>query len=182
MQHPADDPQADQITTHFEYHSMEENLLKLDMLGHDDPTMIRMMEDMTGIDAKTIPLDDKDTMSIFISSKVLGYEDDKILGPTGAVAIPEFNTRFTRGMLMDTMPTRFDTLLRLSGFSHGTDVWLGNAKDLITSKTATVDQAIGCRDDIMLYLISCGMPESAPSRSWRPCEKAEVCPKARRRK
>ncbi|MDY6180437.1 MAG: PolC-type DNA polymerase III, partial [Candidatus Faecousia sp.] len=159
VQHPADDPNADQITTHFEYHSMEENLLKLDMLGHDDPTMIRMMEDMTGVDAKKIPLDDKDTMSIFTSSKVLGYEDDPILGPTGAVAIPEFNTKFTRGMLMDTMPTRFDTLLRLSGFSHGTDVWLGNARDLITSKTATVDQAIGCRDDIMLYLISCGMPE-----------------------
>ena len=167
VQKPADDPKADQITTHFEYHSMEENLLKLDMLGHDDPTMIRMMEDMTGVDAKLIPLDDKDTMSIFTSSKVLGYEDDKILGPTGAVAIPEFNTRFTRGMLMDTMPTRFDTLLRLSGFSHGTDVWLGNAKDLITSKTASVDQAIGCRDDIMIYLISCGMPEKRSFRSWR---------------
>ena len=167
VQHPADDPQADQITTHFEYHSMEENLLKLDMLGHDDPTMIRMMEDMTGIDAKTIPLDDKDTMSIFISSKVLGYEDDKILGPTGAVAIPEFNTRFTRGMLMDTMPTRFDTLLRLSGFSHGTDVWLGNAKDLIVSGTATVNETIGCRDDIMLYLISCGFE---PKRAFKIME------------
>ena len=168
--------QADQITTHFEYHSMEENLLKLDMLGHDDPTMIRMMEDMTGIDAKTIPLDDKDTMSIFISSKVLGYEDDKILGPTGAVAIPEFNTRFTRGMLMDTMPTRFDTLLRLSGFSHGTDVWLGNAKDLITSKTATVDQAIGCRDDIMLYLISCGMPEKRSFKIMEAVRKGRGLP------
>ena len=176
VQYPADDPQADQITTHFEYHSMEENLLKLDMLGHDDPTMIRMMEDMTGIDAKTIPLDDKDTMSIFISSKVLGYEDDKILGPTGAVAIPEFNTRFTRGMLMDTMPTRFDTLLRLSGFSHGTDVWLGNAKDLITSKTATVDQAIGCRDDIMLYLISCGMPEKRSFKIMEAVRKGRGLP------
>ena len=159
VQHPADDPNSDQITTHFEYHSMEENLLKLDMLGHDDPTMIRMMEDLTGVDAKTIPLDDKKTMSIFTSSEVLGYVDDPILGPTGAVAIPEFNTRFTRGMLMDTMPTRFDTLVRLSGFSHGTDVWLGNAKDLILSGTATVDGTIGCRDDIMVYLISCGMPE-----------------------
>ncbi len=159
VQHPADAEDSDQITTHFEYHAMEENLLKLDMLGHDDPTMIRMMEDMTGVDAKTIPLDDPDTMSIFTSSKVLGYENDKLLGPTGAVAIPEFNTRFTREMLTDTMPTRFDTLVRLSGFSHGTDVWLGNAKDLITSKTATVDSTIGCRDDIMLYLISCGLPE-----------------------
>ena len=176
VQHPADDPNADQITTHFEYHSMEENLLKLDMLGHDDPTMIRMMEDMTGVDAKTIPLDDKNTMSIFTSSKVLGYENDKILGPTGAVAIPEFNTKFTRGMLMDTMPERFDTLLRLSGFSHGTDVWLGNAKDLITSKTATVDQAIGCRDDIMLYLISCGMPEKRSFKIMEAVRKGRGLP------
>ena len=176
VQHPADDPNADQITTHFEYHSMEENLLKLDMLGHDDPTMIRMMEDMTGVDAKTIPLDDKETMSIFTSSKVLGYEDDPILGPTGAVAIPEFNTRFTRGMLLDTMPTRFDTLLRLSGFSHGTDVWLGNAKDLITSKTATVDQAIGCRDDIMIYLISCGMPEKRSFKIMESVRKGRGLP------
>ncbi len=176
VQHPADDPNADQITTHFEYHSMEENLLKLDMLGHDDPTMIRMMEDLTGVDAKTIPLDDKDTMSIFISSKVLGYEDDPVLGPTGAVAIPEFNTRFTRGMLMDTMPTRFDTLVRLSGFSHGTDVWLGNAKDLITSKTATVDSTIGCRDDIMLYLISCGMPEKRSFKIMEAVRKGRGLP------
>ena len=176
VQKPADDPNSDQITTHFEYHSMEENLLKLDMLGHDDPTMIRMMEDMTGVDAKTIPLDDKDTMSIFTSSKVLGYENDKLLGPTGAVAIPEFNTRFTRGMLMDTMPTRFDTLLRLSGFSHGTDVWLGNAKDLITSKTATVDEAIGCRDDIMLYLIACGMPEKRSFKIMEAVRKGRGLP------
>ena len=176
VQHPADDPNADQITTHFEYHSMEENLLKLDMLGHDDPTMIRMMEDMTGVDAKTIPLDDKRTMSIFTSSKELGYEDDKILGPTGAVAIPEFNTKFTRGMLLDTMPTRFDTLLRLSGFSHGTDVWLGNAKELITSKTATVDQAIGCRDDIMIYLISCGMPEKRSFKIMEAVRKGRGLP------
>ena len=176
VQHPADDPNADQITTHFEYHSMEENLLKLDMLGHDDPTMIRMMEDMTGVDAKMIPLDDKRTMSIFTSSKELGYENDKLLGPTGAVAIPEFNTKFTRGMLMDTMPERFDTLLRLSGFSHGTDVWLGNAKDLITSKTATVDQAIGCRDDIMLYLISCGMPEKRSFKIMEAVRKGRGLP------
>ena len=159
VQHPADDPNSDQITTHFEYHSMEENLLKLDMLGHDDPTMIRMMEDLTGVDAKKIPLDDKDTMSIFTSSKVLGYEDDPILGPTGAVAVPEFNTRFTRQVLVDTQPTKFDFLVRISGYTHGTDVWLGNAKDLILSGTASVDQTIGCRDDIMIYLISCGIPE-----------------------
>ena len=157
VQHPADDPNTDIITTHFEYHSMEDNLLKLDMLGHDDPTMIRMMQDLTGVDPQGIPLDDKDTISIFTSSKVLGYEDDPILGPTGAVAIPEFNTKFTRGMLQDTMPTQFNTLIRLSGFSHGTDVWLGNARDLIVNKVATVDSTVGCRDDIMIYLMDQGV-------------------------
>ncbi len=176
VQHPADDPRADQITTHFEYHSMEENLLKLDMLGHDDPTMIRMMEDLTGVDAKTIPLDDKKTMSIFTSSKVLGYEDDKILGPTGAVAVPEFNTRFTRGVLLDTMPEKFDFLVRISGYTHGTDVWLGNARDLITSKTATVDGTIGCRDDIMIYLISCGMPEKRAFKIMESVRKGRGLP------
>ena len=176
VQHPADDPNAEQITTHFEYHSMEENLLKLDMLGHDDPTMIRMMEDMTGVDAKTIPLDDKDTMSIFTSSKVLGYENDEILGPTGAVAVPEFNTRFTRGVLLDTMPTKFDFLVRISGYTHGTDVWLGNARDLITSKTATVDGTIGCRDDIMIYLISCGLPEKRAFKIMESVRKGRGLP------
>ncbi|HIT34106.1 MAG TPA: PolC-type DNA polymerase III [Candidatus Faecousia intestinigallinarum] len=176
VQHPADDPNSDQITTHFEYHSMEENLLKLDMLGHDDPTMIRMMEDLTGVDAKTIPLDDKNTMSIFTSSKVLGYEDDPILGPTGAVAVPEFNTRFTREVLLDTKPTRFDFLVRISGYTHGTDVWLGNAKDLITSKTAAVDETIGCRDDIMLYLISCGLPEKRAFKIMESVRKGRGLP------
>ncbi len=176
VQHPADDPKAEQITTHFEYHSMEENLLKLDMLGHDDPTMIRMMEDMTGVDAKTIPLDDKDTMSIFTSSKVLGYENDKLLGPTGAVAVPEFNTRFTRGVLLDTMPEKFDFLVRISGYTHGTDVWLGNARDLITSKTATVDGTIGCRDDIMIYLISQGIPEKRAFKIMESVRKGRGLP------
>ena len=176
VQHPADDPKSDQITTHFEYHSMEENLLKLDMLGHDDPTMIRMMEDMTGVDAKTIPLDDKRTMSIFTSSKVLGYENDPLLGPTGAVAVPEFNTRFTRGVLLDTMPEKFDFLVRISGYTHGTDVWLGNARDLITSKTATVDGTIGCRDDIMIYLISCGIPEKRAFKIMESVRKGRGLP------
>ena len=176
VQHPADDPKSDQITTHFEYHSMEENLLKLDMLGHDDPTMIRMMEDMTGVDAKTIPLDDKKTMSIFTSSKVLGYEDDPILGPTGAVAVPEFNTRFTREVLLDTKPTKFDFLVRISGYTHGTDVWLGNAKDLIVSGTAAVDQTIGCRDDIMIYLISCGIPEKRAFKIMESVRKGRGLP------
>ena len=176
VQHPADDPNSDQITTHFEYHSMEENLLKLDMLGHDDPTMIRMMEDMTGVDAKTIPLDDKNTMSIFTSSKVLGYENDPLLGPTGAVAVPEFNTRFTREVLLDTKPTKFDFLVRISGYTHGTDVWLGNAKDLIVSGTARVDQTIGCRDDIMIYLISCGMPEKRAFKIMESVRKGRGLP------
>ena len=176
VQHPADDKDSEWITTHFEYHSMEENLLKLDMLGHDDPTMIRMLEDMTGVNAQKIPLDDQDTMAIFTSSKVLGYENDPILGPVGSVAIPEFGTGFTRGMLQETQPTKFDTLIRLSGFSHGTDVWLGNARDLILSKTATVGEAIGCRDDIMLYLIKCGMPEKRSFKIMEAVRKGRGLP------
>ncbi len=167
VQHPADDPNSDIITTHFEYHSMESNLLKLDMLGHDDPTMIRMLEDLTGMDAREIPLDDPDTMSLFSSSKALGYENDKILGPTGGTAIPEFGTSFVRGMLEETQPNQFDILVRLSGFSHGTDVWLGNARDLILQQGIPVGQAIGCRDDIMLFLISKGMD---PKRSFKIME------------
>ncbi len=168
VQHPADADDSDTITTHFEYHSMEANLLKLDMLGHDDPTMVRMMQDLTGVDPHDIPLDDPDTMSIFITSKVLGYENDEILGPTGAVAIPEFNTRFTRQMLIDTQPKDFNTLVRLSGFSHGTDVWMGNARELIVSGTASVLETVGCRDDIMLYLISKGLD---PKMSFKIMEK-----------
>ena len=174
VQHPADDAGSDTITTHFEYHCMEDNLLKLDMLGHDDPTMIKYMEDLTGVNARQIPLDDPDTMSIFISSKVLGYENDEILGPTGAVAIPEFNTRFTRQMLVDTQPTNFNTLVRLSGFSHGTDVWLGNARELIVSGTATVLETVGCRDDIMLYLISMGLDPRMSFKIMEAVRKGKV--------
>ena len=174
VQHPADDAGSDTITTHFEYHCMEDNLLKLDMLGHDDPTMIKYMEDLTGVNAREIPLDDPDTMSIFISSKVLGYENDEILGPTGAVAIPEFNTRFTRQMLVDTQPTNFNTLVRLSGFSHGTDVWTGNARDLIVSGTATVLETVGCRDDIMLYLISMGLDPKMSFKIMEAVRKGKV--------
>ena len=170
VQHPADDPDSDTVTTHFEYHCMEDNLLKLDMLGHDDPTMIKMLEDLTGVNARTIP----DTMSIFTSSKVLGFENDEILGPTGAVAIPEFNTRFTRGMLMDTMPKDFNTLVRLSGFSHGTDVWLGNARDLIVGGTASVLETVGCRDDIMLYLISMGLDPKMSFKIMEAVRKGKV--------
>ena len=174
VQHPADADDSDTITTHFEYHSMEDNLLKLDMLGHDDPTMVRMMQDLTGVDPQTIPLDDPDTMSIFISSKVLGYENDDVLGPTGAVAIPEFNTRFTRQMLVDTQPKDFNTLVRLSGFSHGTDVWLGNAKDLILEQGVPVTSTVGCRDDIMLYLISMGLDPKMSFKIMESVRKGKV--------
>jgi len=174
VQHPADDPDSHIITTHFEYHCMEDNLLKLDMLGHDDPTMIRMLENLTGVNARRIPLDDPDTLSLFTSSKALGFEDDEVLGPTGAVAIPEFNTRFTRQMLVDTQPKDFNTLLRLSGFSHGTDVWLGNAKDLILSGTASVLETVGCRDDIMLYLISKGLEPKMSFKIMESVRKGKV--------
>ena len=174
VQHPADAEDSDTITTHFEYHCMEDNLLKLDMLGHDDPTMIRMLEDLTGVNARTIPLDDPDTMSIFTSSKVLGFENDDLLGPTGAVAIPEFNTRFTRQMLIDTQPKDFNTLVRLSGFSHGTDVWLGNARELIVSGTASVLETVGCRDDIMLYLMSMGLDPKMSFKIMEAVRKGKV--------
>ena len=174
VQHPADDIHSDQITTHFDYHCMEDNLLKLDMLGHDDPTMVRMLENLTGVNAREIPLDDPDTMSIFTSSKVLGFEDDPVLGPTGAVAIPEFNTRFTRNMLVDTKPTDFNTLVRLSGFSHGTDVWLGNARELIVGGTASVLETVGCRDDIMLYLIRMGLDPKMSFKIMEAVRKGKV--------
>ncbi len=175
VQHPADDQGTDIITTHFEYHSMESNLLKLDMLGHDDPTMIKMLEDMTGVNARAIPLDDKETMGIFQSPAPLGLpEDDPIIGKTGSIGIPEFGTGFTRQMLADTKPKDFDTLVRLSGFSHGTDVWLGNAKELILSGTAGIKETIGCRDDIMLYLISKGMDERMAFKIMEAVRKGKV--------
>ncbi len=175
-QHPADDKDSDIITTHFEYHSMESNLLKLDMLGHDDPSMIRMLEDLTGVNAQKIPLDDPKTMSLFTTSEELGFTGDSILGPTGAVAIPEFGTSFVRGMLEDTHPNQFDILIRLSGFSHGTDVWLGNAKDLITSGTAKVNEAIGCRDDIMIFLISKGFKDTRAFKIMEAVRKGRGLP------
>ena len=175
VQHPADDPESDIITTHFEYHCMEDNLLKLDELGHDDPTMIRMLEDMTGVDAKRIPLDDPRTMEIFRSPHPLGLpDDDPVIGKTGSIGIPEFGTGFTRQMLVDTQPEGFDILVRLSGFSHGTDVWLGNAKDLITSGTASVKETVGCRDDIMLYLIEKGMEPKMAFKIMEAVRKGKV--------
>lgn len=165
VQHPADDPESGIITTHFEYHSMEANLLKLDELGHDDPTMIKMLEDLTGVNAREIPLDDPETMRIFLTPEALGLpENDPVIGKTGTIGIPEFGTGFTRQMLVDTKPRDFDTLVRLSGFSHGTDVWSGNIRELVLSGTATVKETVGCRDDIMLYLISLGME---PKRAFK---------------
>ena len=158
VQHPADDPNSDIITTHFEYHSIDKNLLKLDMLGHDDPTVIRMLQDLTGVDPKTIPLDDKKTMSLFTSTEALGIKPEAINSKTGAFGIPEFGTKFVRGMLEDTKPTTFEELIRISGLSHGTDVWLNNAETIIKNGTATLSEAICTRDDIMTYLMKMNLP------------------------
>jgi DNA polymerase-3 subunit alpha (Gram-positive type) len=156
---------------------MEDNLLKLDELGHDDPTMIKMLEDLTGVNARDIPLDDAGTMAIFSSPLPLGLPaDDAVIGETGSIGIPEFGTGFTRGMLNDTKPEDFDTLVRLSGFSHGTDVWLGNAKDIITSGTAGIKETIGCRDDIMLQLISKGMDEKRAFKIMESVRKGRGLP------
>ena len=175
VQHPADDPNSDIVTTHFEYHCMEDNLLKLDELGHDDPTMIRMMEDMTGKNAREISLSDPDTMAIFTSPEALGLpEDDPIIGKTGTIGVPEFGTGFTRQMLVDTHPRMFDTLVRLSGFSHGTDVWAGNIHDLIVDGIADVNQTIGCRDDIMIYLIQKGMQPALAFKTMEAVRKGKV--------
>lgn len=157
IQHPADDPNTEIVTTHFDYHSIEENLLKLDLLGHDDPTMIRMLFDLTGRDPQKIPLDDPETMSLFTSTSALGFSDDPICGTTGTFAVPEFGTKFVREMLSVTKPTTFDELVRISGLSHGTDVWINNSQDIILSGKATLKEIISARDDIMLFLIGKGL-------------------------
>ena len=158
VQHPANDMTTDTITTHFDYHSIDHNLLKLDILGHDDPTMIRMLQDLTGVDPTQIPLDDKAVMSLFQDTSALGITPDDLVNcQLGALGIPEFGTDFAMGMLIDTQPKEFSDLVRIAGLSHGTDVWLGNAQTLIQEKKATISTAICTRDDIMIYLISMGL-------------------------
>ena len=161
VQRPANDMTTTTVTTHFDYHSIDHNLLKLDILGHDDPTMIRMLQDLTGLDpVKDIPLDCKEVMSLFQSTEALGITPDDIGGcPLGALGVPEFGTDFAMQMLLDAKPKYFSDLVRIAGLAHGTDVWLGNAKDLILSGQATIQTAICCRDDIMVYLIQKGMEE-----------------------
>ena len=141
---------SDIITTHFDYHSIDHNLLKLDILGHDDPTMIRMLEDLTGLDAREIPLDSREVMSLFQNTSALGIRPEDIGGcQLGALGIPEFGTDFAMQMLIDAKPTCFSDLVRIAGLAHGTDVWLGNAQDLILSGQATIQTAICTRDDIL---------------------------------
>ena len=158
VQHPANDMTTDIVTTHFDYHSIDHNLLKLDILGHDDPTMIRMLQDLTGIDPTQIPLDDPKVMSLFQNTSALGITPEQIDGcPVGSMGIPEFGTEFVIQMLLDTKPQCLSDLIRISGLGHGTDVWLGNAQTLILEGTATISSAICCRDDIMIYLINQGV-------------------------
>lgn len=158
IQYPANDTSCGVITTHFDYHSISGRILKLDILGHDVPTIIRMLEDITGIDATTIPLDDRETMSLFTSTDALGVTPEEINCPIGSLAIPEFGTKFVRQMLLDTKPTTFAELVRISGLSHGTDVWLNNAQELVQKEIVGLKDVISTRDDIMNYLIFKGLP------------------------
>ncbi|MBR5115629.1 MAG: PolC-type DNA polymerase III, partial [Lachnospiraceae bacterium] len=168
VQHPANKMDVPIITTHYDYHSIDHNLLKLDILGHDDPTMVRYLQDLTGIDPTAIPLDDPEVMQLFISTETLGIRPEDIGGTKlGCLGLPEFGTDFAMQMVIEAKPRTFSHLVRISGLSHGTDVWSGNAQKLISEGTATIDTAICTRDDIMLYLIKMGME---PGLSFKTME------------
>ncbi|UQF70508.1 PolC-type DNA polymerase III [Vagococcus lutrae] len=176
IQYPADDQDSEWKTTHFDFHSIHDNVLKLDILGHDDPTVIRMLQDLSGIDPTTIPTDDPEVMKIFSGPEVLGVTPDQINSKTGSLGIPEFGTKFVRGMLEQTHPTTFAELLQISGLSHGTDVWLGNAEELIRQGTTTLSEVIGCRDDIMVYLIHNGLEDGLAFKIMESVRKGKGIP------
>ena len=158
FQFPAEDPTSAWRTTHFDYHAIDQDVLKLDILGHTDPTQLRMIQDLTGDDITKVPLDDKDTMSIFTSTKALGVTKEQIMCDTGTLGVPEFGTPFTIGLVKDTKPTTFAELVKIAGLAHGTDVWLGNAQELIQNNVVPFSKVIGCRDDIMVELLYQGLP------------------------
>ena len=178
VQHPANDMTTETITTHFDYHSIDHNLLKLDILGHDDPTMIRMLQDLTGIDPTTIPLDDQEVMTLFQNTSALGITPEDIGGcKLGCLGIPEFGTDFAMQMVIDAQPKYFSDLVRISGLSHGTDVWLGNAQTLIQEGKATISTAICTRDDIMTYLIGMGLDSEESFKIMEAVRKGTVAKK-----
>ncbi len=174
VQHPANDMTTATITTHYDYHSIDHNLLKLDILGHDDPTMIRFLQDCTGLDPKMVPLDDKNVMSLFMNTSSLNLDPEQIGGTKlGCLGLPEFGTDFAMQMVIDAKPTSLSHLIRISGLSHGTDVWLGNAQTLIQEGKATIDTCICCRDDIMIYLIQKGMDKSLSFKTMESVRKGK---------
>lgn len=176
IQFPADDVNSDWKTTHFDFHSIHDNVLKLDILGHDDPTMIRMLQDLSGITPEQIPTDDPEVFALFSGTTSLGVTPEDINSKTGTLGVPEFGTRFVRQMLEQTNPSTFSELLQISGLSHGTDVWLGNAEELIKSGQSVLSEVIGCRDDIMVGLIYMGVEESLAFKIMESVRKGKGIP------